>query len=145
MNRKWIKCLMLLLITLTVTMQAHAIELKQGALIRWDDDECDIENLTTVTIARTYPIESLGKWNVLWDGWTLDFGAAYAADQFNTGALLIGRNFGTIGKYLPVEFPLKDRLEVSIYPVGIIASDILGDAEISGASGLGIAKFEVNF
>lgn len=121
------------------------IEMKQGFLVKWDEPEGGVENLTTVTIAKTKPIESLGDKNVWLDGWTLDLGIAYDAASFDTVALLVGRDFGTIGKYLPIDFPLKDKLELSVYPIGIFVEDVFGDSSIHGASGLGIVKFDVQF
>lgn len=122
-----------------------AIEMKQGMLVKWDSPEGGVDNLTTVTIARTTSLESFGRWNALWDGWTLDFGFAYDANQFNTAALLVGRDFGTLGKYLPIAFPLKDQIEITIYPLGIFADDVFDNPSVHGASGVGVINFEVKF
>ena len=64
---------------------AHAIDLKQGFIYSWGDRT--IKNLTTVETMKTKPIESIGKWNALWDGWSLDAGFAYDGDSLNTTAL----------------------------------------------------------
>ena len=122
------------------------VTLKQGALLRWDSEEGGaVENLSTVTLARTKPIESLGKWNALWDGLTLDAGFSYDAQTFDSVAILIGRDFGTLGKYLPIEFPYSDRIQITLYPFGIIVDDPTSSFDVSGASGIGIVKFEVGF
>lgn len=121
------------------------IEVKQGMLISWNDPTAGVNNLSCITLAKTYPVESFGKWNALWDGWSLDAGFAYDANQFNTGALLLGREFGTLGKYLPIEFPLKDKIKITLYPVGIQVNNLFDSPEISGASGVGVIKFDVSF
>lgn len=122
-----------------------SIELKQGFLVRWDNPQGGVENLTTVTIARTHAIPEFGKWNALWDGWTIDAGFAYDGSAINTGAVLVGREFGTLGNYLPIDFPLKDQLKITVYPFGIEGTDIFDNPSIHGASGLGIIKFDVSF
>ncbi len=121
------------------------LTLKQGFLIRWDAVEGELDNISMVTLARTKPVESIGDWNILLDGWMLDAGVAYDAGSFNTVALLVGREFGTLGKYLPIEFPLKDKLKITIYPFGVILDDPFTDAEISGASGVGIINIGMTF
>lgn len=124
---------------------ANKVQMKQGMLVPWDDPTGGIENLSAMTLARTMPIESWGRWNALWDGWTLDAGFAYDSQSFNTGALLVGREFGTLGKYLPIDFPLKDKVQVTIYPFGIVATDVFDGPSIHGASGVGIIKFDISW
>ena len=121
------------------------LSIKQGMLINWKDPQGGVKNLSTVTVAETKPVESWGKWNALWDGWTLDAGFAYDATGFNTGALLVGRQFGTLGKYLPINFPMKDKIQVTIYPTGIEIDDLFGQPKTHGASGLGIIKFDISW
>lgn len=120
-------------------------ELKQGAIAKWNDGADKLENLTTVTVARTRPVEAWGKWNALWAGWTVDLGAVYDANTLDTVAVLLGREFGTIGDYLPIDFPLADKVAITLYPVGIYADDVFDDMSVSGATGVGIVKFDVEF
>lgn len=118
------------------------ITTKQGYFYSWEDQ--DLTNLTTFEIARTEEIPSWGKWNVLWKGWSLDAGFAYdSSDVLNTGAILIGRNFGTLGEYLPIDFPLQDRITITLYAFGIKAEDLFDSPEIDFGSGVGIIKFEI--
>lgn len=123
---------------------------KQGFVVKWHNPELSenqglVDNLSVVTIAKTRPVDGLGRWNALVDGWTLDAGVAYDAAEFNTVALLLGRDFGTIGKYFPIDFPLKDKIQMSIYPIGIVVEDVTDDFEIHAASGVGILKFDIAF
>ena len=123
----------------------EGITVKQGMLVKWKDPESGVANLSTVTIARTKSVEQWGKWNALWDGWTLDAGFAYDATSFDTGALLIGREFGTLGKYLPIEFPLADKIDITLYPVGVYVDNLFEHPTVQGASGVGIIKMSVSF
>lgn len=120
-----------------------SIEMKQGAILKWEDNK--LENLTTVTIAETQAVESFGRWNAAFEGWTVDLGIAYDAGTLDTVALLLGRKLGNLDKYLPIAFPLKDKLEVTIYPIGVYADDVFDDMTVSGASGVGIIKFDITF
>ena len=115
---------------------------KQGALYSWKDSRTT--NLTTVEIARTKVVDSWGKFNILWDGWSLDAGFNYDADVFNVGALLLGREFGTIGKYLPIDFPLKDKISITLYPIGLLADDLFNQPKFRGCSGAAILKIAVS-
>lgn len=121
------------------------INLKQGFLVKWKDPEGGLKNLTTLTLAETRPVSSWGKWNALWSGWTLDIGIAYDGAGINTGALLVGREFGVVGDYLPIDFPLKDKIKITLYPVGIYAEDITDHPAVQGASGVGVIKFDISF
>lgn len=119
------------------------ITLKQGVVYTWNANE--VNNLTTFTVAKTKPIDSFGKWNILWEGWSIDAGFAYDADSFNTVGLLLGRELGVIGKYLPIDFPLKDKLEITIYPIGILVQEPFDGFETKTCSGGAIVKFNVKF
>ena len=122
-----------------------SVEIKQGFLVKWSDSSGGMLNLSTVTIARTQPWDKLGWANILWDGNTIDLGAAYDGTGLHTGAILLGREFGTIGKYLPVQFPLADRLSLTLYPIGIYSEDPMNNLRPKMASGAGIIKLSVNW
>jgi hypothetical protein len=119
------------------------ISLKQGFVYSWQDQA--VKNLTTLEIAKTKPIASWGKWNALIDGWTIDIGYAYDATTSNIGAILLGREFGTLGKYLPIDFPLLDKLSVTLYPFGIYLEDVFNSPRAKFCSGVGIIKLSLKF
>ena len=153
---KWIKESFLslaILAAMFAAAPAHAddltlpdgITIKQGMLVKWDDPDLGVKNLSTVTIAQTHALESFGDWNMLWDGWSVDVGMAWDANSFNTAALLLGRDVGTIGKYLPIDFPLKDKLKITVYPLGIFAEDVFDHPSVHGASGVAFIKLDVTW
>jgi len=119
------------------------INLKQGFLYLWKDGE--ISNLTTVEVAKTKPVENFGKWNILWDGWTLDAGFAYKTSSLQNVALVLGRDFGTLGKYLPIDFPFKDKIQITLYPIGLYVRDIFDHPTLTGCSGGGFIKLSIKF
>lgn len=148
--RKLLTALMICLVIIGMGFQMVRAEdikvsLKQGFLYLFKDQK--IQPLFTGQIAQTKPIESWGKWNAIIDGWSLDIGGSYDFERksLENGALLIGREFGTLGKYLPIDFPFKDKIKITLYPIGIYVKDVFDDAKISLTSGLGIIKLEVKF
>ena len=126
-----------------VNMCSAEITLKQGFLYGYEDKA--IKNLTTAEVAKTKAVESWGKWNALWEGWSLDVGFAYDGDTMNTGALLLGREFGTLGKYLPIDFPFKDTLVITIYPIGLRADDLFAKPDLQVCSGGAFLKASLKF
>lgn len=139
--------MMAIVLSLTTSVWAEgfdSLSLKQGAIINWKDGNLD--NISTGELARTHEVASWGRWNALWVGWTLDAGIAYDANAIDKGALLIGREFGTIGKYIPIDFPLKDKISITIYPIGLYVENLTEDKpKFSGCSGGAIVKLEVKF
>lgn len=122
---------------------APNIVVKQGFLYGYSDHA--IKNLTAIEVAKTRPVDSFGKWNILFDGWSLDAGFAYTGSTLNTAALLLGREFGTLGKYLPIDFPLKDKITITIYPVALRADDLFAHPKFQVASGGGFIKLGIQF
>ena len=118
---------------------------KQGALYSWKSKEFD--NLTTFELAKTKPVEGWGMWNILWDGWSLDGGFGYDMQAIDKGALVLGREFGTLAKYLSIDFPLKDKLTITLYPIGIQAQgeegNIFKKPKFSACSGGAIVKVTI--
>lgn len=141
------KKMILILLMLSLADIAHAgdfqLSVKQGFLYGYEDKA--IKNLTTLETLKTRPVEGWGKWNVLWDGWSLDAGFAYDADHINTGALLLGREFGTLGKYFPIDFPLKDAFVITVYPIGIRADDLFSTPNLQLCSGGAFVKATLKF
>jgi hypothetical protein len=119
------------------------LTLKQGFVVTYDDTK--VKNLTTVEVFKTKKVEKWGKWNLLWNGWTVDVGFAYDGNAMNTGAILLGREFGTLDDYLPVEFPLDNLIKVTLYPVGIYADDLFSEIHPKMCSGGAFLKMTVNF
>jgi len=120
------------------------VHLKQGFIVPWDNVESGFSNMTTATVLQTDAYEPFGKWNALWEGWSLDAAWSYDANTSNFG-ILLGRHFGTLGKYLPISYPMADKVDVTLYPVGILTSQVDGHTEFGGASGAAIIKFDVAF
>jgi len=123
--------------------QDYNVNLKQGFLFTWEGQQ--LKNSTSLEIAHTKPIEGLGKWNALWDGWLLDVSWVYDADTLDSCALLIGRDFGTLGNYIPIDFPLKDKISLTVYPIGLYAERVFDHPEIQGCSGGAILKLGLKF
>jgi len=119
------------------------ITAKQGFVMTWEDQT--IKNLTTFETIKTKKMDSWGKWNALWEGWSVDAGFAYDANSLNVGALLIGREFGMLGNYLPISFPLKDAITITLYPVGIYVNDLVSHPKVKGCSGGAIIKATIKF
>lgn len=145
MKRYFTTILVLLAMVFMATMCHADVTLKQGTIVPWRDGT--MLNLTTVETVKTKKVDSWGKWNALWEGWSVDAGAAYdATDKIQSGAILLGRNFGTLGDYIPLDFPLKDTITITLYPVGVYCS-FLDDSNLkwSGASGAGFINFSINW
>jgi hypothetical protein len=130
-------------VSTTETANPISITAKQGFLMTWDD--ATVKNLTTFEVVKTKKIESWGKWNALWAGWSLDAGFAYDASSVDTGALLLGRCFGTLADYVPLEFPLLDKITITIYPIGLYIEDLTDHPKLKGCSGGAIIKAEIKF
>lgn len=121
-----------------------SLDVHQGFVIPWDNASSGFMNMSTLKVMETNSYEPFGAWNALWDGWSLDAAWSYDAGTSKAG-LMLGRHFGTLGKYLPISYPLADKVDITLYPIGIIVDDITGSPNVGGASGAGIIKFDVNF
>ena len=121
-----------------------SLELRQGFVIPWENPQNGFMNMTTTTLLKTEAYEKFGRWNALWEGWSLEAAWSYDAGTSKVG-LMLGRHLGTLGKYLPVSYPLADKVDITIYPLGIIVDDPVGQPEITGASGAGIIKLAISF
>lgn len=120
------------------------ITAKQGFVMTWED--ATVKNLTTFETIRTKPVEGWGKWNAFVDGWLLDAGFAWDANTVDNGAVLLGRKFGTLGKYIPfLDFPLLNKVDITIYPLGIYINDLTHHPRIEGCSGGAIVRAEIKF
>lgn len=120
------------------------VTLKQGFIVPWDNPSSGFQNMTTTTILQTKEADGLGNWNAIWEGWSLDAAWAYDANTSNLG-LMLGRHFGTLAKYLPLDYPWADKVDVTIYPVGILVTSPFDEPSVSGATGAGIIKLSVEF
>ena len=105
-------------------MADEGIVLKQHALLTWKTNE--YKNASTATFVKTSPIENAPKWvNMIIDGWALDGGAAYENETIKDGTLLLTREFGTLGKYIPwLIFPFKDKIMITLDIAGLYFEDI---------------------
>jgi hypothetical protein len=128
-----------------VAESEFTISLKQGFISTWKDWET--KNITLVETMKTRPVESWGKWNALWDGWSLDLGYPFDNSTSKDIGLLIGRQFGTLGKYLPIDFPFKDKIVLTLYPFGLYGKNFLDfkDVHLKGASGVGYITGTLKF
>lgn len=125
--------------------QDDGITLKQGVIYPWKSEE--VKNMTTVTVIKGKPIDSFPKWlNACIDGTIIDAGWAYDAATLNSGAIMVGREFGAIGKYIPfLDFPLMNKVNISIYYAGIYAEDLFHKVKTQGASGAAYFQAQVKF
>lgn len=120
------------------------ITMKQGVIAAWDSWK--LENVTAFEVIKTKKVENWGKWNALWDGWSLDVGVAYdAGDTIDHVAVLLGRKIGVLKDYFPIEYPLADKIEISIYPVGVYFSELGDNVNVSGCSGGAIFNLSIKF
>ena len=119
------------------------VNVKQGFVMTWNDAR--VKNLTTFETIKTKKVESWGKWNALYEGWSIDAGFTYDATGMNTGAILLGRQFGTLADYLPLDFPLLKKVTVTIYPVGLYIEDLTDHPRLKGCSGGAFINLELKF
>jgi hypothetical protein len=128
-----------------ITLADDGITLKQGVIKPWKVD--NVYNMTTVTVIRGKPMESFPTWlNACIDGTIVDAGWAYDMSTLNSGAIMVGREFGTLGKYVKfLDFPLMNKVNISIYYAGLYAEDLFHELKTQGASGAGYFQAEVKF
>ncbi len=136
-------CFIILAILLIRGIAFADITLKQGFIMVWKDQV--VKNMTCVTVINTTPLPSWGKWNALIDGWTIDAGWAYDGGSVDNGAILLGRNVGTLSKYLPISFPLMDKIDITLYPVGMYVERLSDHPSFKGASGGAFVKATIKF
>ena len=142
--KKLMCCLGILAMLLTYQIARADVTLKQGFVMAWKDQV--VKNMTCVQVVNTAPIPSWGKWNALLDGWTVDVGWAYDGASINNGAVLLGRSFGTLGKYLPfIQFPLIDKIDITLYPIGLYVENFTSHPSVKGCSGGAFIKATVKF
>jgi len=123
---------------------AQEITLKQGAVIGWQTGQ--IKNLTCVNVVKTKANPEWPKLvNAIWSGNVVDCGLAYDGSAIDTGAILIGRELGTLADYIPVEYPLLDKFAITIYPIGIQAKKIFERPQFEGISGGAIIQVGLKF
>ena len=90
-----------------------------------------VKNLTSFTIISTDDTKDYGKLNILLHGWSIDVGPSYdALDAIDGGAVMLGKNLNQLFQMLPVNFWLKDKLDLTLYPAGDFISR---DNGINGA------------
>ena len=133
-----------MLMTGIVMAEDYDLTLKQGGLYLYEDGV--FRNFTCAEIARTTANPNWDKWvNAIWSGWTLEGGVAYDASSINTLALMVGRKIGTLGDYLPINYPLLDKVDISVYPIGVACSGIGDKPQFQAASGAAIIKLGLKF
>lgn len=125
---------------MAIAEDSEGITIKQEVFYTWND--LAAKNATTVTIIKGKPVDSFPKWaNMLIDGTVIDAGAAYEDDTIRDAVILIGREFGSLGKYVPwLVFPFKDRIDLSIHYAGIYLPNVAEELNPEGCSGLGYIK-----
>ena len=120
------------------------ITLRQGFVIPWENPGDGFMNMTTTTILRTKESAEFGTWNALWEGWSLDAAWSYDSGTSSVG-LMVGRHLGTLGKYLPIDYPLADKIDITLYPIGFVVDRPFDEPEMTAASGAGIIKLSMSF
>lgn len=130
------------------TTTNDGVNIKQGMLYTKDGTS---RNTTMATIIKTdaaeAPLNHWPKWSqALLDGWVFDAGAAYEDNVVKDASLMVGRELGTLGKYVPwIKFPFKDRIEISIYPAGIYLPDVSDHFKPEWCWGFGYIKGTIRF
>ncbi len=141
------KTVILLVILACLVMplaKASDVTLKQGALMTWEHQQ--FKNLTCVNIAETTQNINWPKWaNAIWSGWDLDVAWVYDASTLDDCALLLGRKVGTLGGFLPINYPLLDKIDITVYPIGLYATSLFDHPQFQGCSGGALVKLGVQF
>lgn len=120
------------------------VNLKQGVVMIWKDSL--VKNVSLYQLANTAPVDSWPKWaNAIVDGWVVDVGPGYDANEIKDGVLLLGREVGTIAKYFPVKFPYLDKIRITVYPVGLYAKGVFDNPKFKGCSGGSYVKLTLQF
>lgn len=118
----------------TICSAEDTITLKQGVLLGWEQGT--IKNITSVKVAETVANPNWSKLaNAFWAGNVIEAGWVYDNSSADCVAIMIGRKIGTLGDYLPIKFPLADKIELTVYPIGLMASDISTKPKFGGVSG----------
>ena len=105
-----------------------------------------VAQATVFEVIKSKPIDSLGKWNILIDGWSLDVGGAYDDTKvLKNGTFLIGKNLGNLSQYLPITFPLSDKLVIKAYVTGGYVEDIWTSPKIQLTEGVGYISATLKF
>ncbi len=124
----------IMLMASIVRAQEATITLKQGVLLGWESGT--IKNITSVKVAETVANHNWKPWvNAIWSGNVLEAGWVYDNSAADCVAIMIGRKIGTLGDYLPIKFPFADKIEITVYPIGLMASDLTSKPKFSGVSG----------
>lgn len=118
----------------SVVMAQETFTLKQGVLLGWE--EGTIKNITSIKVAETIANPNWSKLaNAFWSGNVVEAGWVYDNGSADSVALMVGRKIGTLGDYLPIKFPLADKIEITVYPIGLMASNLTSQPKFSGVSG----------
>ena len=133
------KTMMILILLALMVMpfakaQEATITLKQGVLLGWESGT--IKNITSVKVAETVANPNWKPWvNALWAGNVVEAGWVYDNSAADSVAIMVGRKIGTLGDYLPIKFPLADKIEITVYPIGLMANNLTDKPKFSGVSG----------
>ncbi len=117
-----------------IMAQEATITLKQGVLLGWESGT--IKNITSVKVAETVANPNWSKLaNAFWSGNVIEAGWVYDNSAADCVAIMVGRKIGTLGDYLPIKFPFADKIEITVYPIGLMASELTSKPKFSGVSG----------
>ena len=123
----------------------NSLTAKQGGLYLTADHK--VKNVTTFQVLNTTHVDAWGAWGTaLWDGLSLDAGIDYdALNGIDGGSVLLGKDFNNLIAQLPVSFPLKDVIHLTIYPVGDCISNGEGKVTNQFCFGGAVLKAEWKF
>ena len=117
---------------------------KQGMLMLWSNQ--NLQHSTTFEAIKTRECPSWPKWaNALWNGNTIDVGFAYDAANADNAVIAVSRTVGTLGNYLPIDFPILEKFHVSITPLAIEMRHFTTDLSFDGASGFSYFEVKAKF
>jgi len=99
------------------------VTLKQGFIGIYGEQ--GIKKMTIAELYHTKKIDSWGKWNALYDGWSIDAGVGYNdLKEIEDAAVVLGRRLGVIADYFPIDFPFDKRIKITLYPIGLYFKDV---------------------
>jgi len=132
----------------TETTSGISITTKQAVF--FIPDTQSVKQMTAFEVIKTDAdqVASWPKWvKAVYAGWTLDAGFAYDDTKvLESGALALGRRMGTLGDYLPLKFPLMNKIEITLYPAMAYCEKLLTNPQRPKYGfGAGYIKAEIKF
>ena len=136
--------------TTSESSETSSISITTKQAVFFISDSKSVKQLTAFEVIKT-DVDQVPSWpmwvKALYGGWVLDAGFAYDDTKvLENGALALGRRMGTLGDYLPLTFPLMNKIEITLYPAMAYCEKILTNPQRPKYGfGVGYIKAEVKF